>query len=317
MSHADLTAARWRELSDESAIGVARAITRENGLELVGVHDHEYAGRRQRLALFERDGMRFSLVPADRVSLGYDGAKFVPSPQQAADFTASTGEHGVAAAAEFVDAMTSPVRVTEFAAMLVAVEAMAMGATAVPLDDPEVQALAAKAGGVPSWTIMSWRSGDSLRVEVDERGQPCHARVVRRMTHAQAVREAAERGMRPTSPDEWEYACGAGATTLFRWGDDYAGMYDGYPDDQSAGLDRQPNLWGLVIGQDPYEYERTSDREVPCGGDGGGAAHGGEGVFIQWLTLATAYRDPAHVGWFDPEDDDSNDIRFRLVVPLV
>ncbi|BEL03200.1 hypothetical protein Q0Z83_013910 [Actinoplanes sichuanensis] len=28
-------------------------------------------------------------------------------------------------------------------------------------------------------------------------------------------------GLCPPTPDEWEHACGAGATTLFRWGDDY------------------------------------------------------------------------------------------------
>lgn len=31
----------------------------------------------------------------------------------------------------------------------------------------------------------------------------------------------AARGLRPPTPDEWEHACGAGAGTLFRWGDTY------------------------------------------------------------------------------------------------
>lgn len=64
VTHADLTAARWREFSDESATRVARAVADEHDLTLVRVYRHEYAGRWHRVALFERSGMRFSLVPA-------------------------------------------------------------------------------------------------------------------------------------------------------------------------------------------------------------------------------------------------------------
>jgi len=78
VSHADLSAARWQELSDESAVSATRVIARENQLDLLDVRGHDYAGRHQRIALFERNGMRFSLVPAVRAALGYDGTRFVP-----------------------------------------------------------------------------------------------------------------------------------------------------------------------------------------------------------------------------------------------
>lgn len=95
-------------------------------------------------------------------------------------------------------------------------------------------------------------------------------------------------GLRPPAPDEWEHACAAGATTLFRWGDDY-------PDGEPYGavpLIKDPNLFGLVIADDPYASEFTTDPEVFCGGDGGAALCGGYGDFLSWLTLATAYREP-------------------------
>ncbi|MFI7604479.1 hypothetical protein ACIBTV_05080 [Micromonospora sp. NPDC049366] len=57
-------------------------------------------------------------------------------------------------------------------------------------------------------------------------------------------------------------------------------------------LIQAPNLFGLVIGQDPYQAEFTTDPTVLCGGDGGAALCGGYGSFLSWLTLATAYREP-------------------------
>ncbi|MGW1061035.1 hypothetical protein [Micromonospora rubida] len=54
------------------------------------------------------------------------------------------------------------------------------------------------------------------------------------MSYDDALCEAADLGLRPATPDEWEYACGAGATTLFRWGDGSRGLWlnseDGYVD---------------------------------------------------------------------------------------
>lgn len=106
--------------------------------------------------------------------------------------------------------------------------------------------------------------------------------------HAGVLAGLARGGLRPPTPDEWEHACGAGAETLFRWGDDY-------PEGEPYGdvpLLREPNRFGLVIGDDPYRAEFTTDPAVLCGGDGGSALCGGAGDFLSWLTLATSYRDP-------------------------
>ncbi|MEU6074098.1 hypothetical protein [Micromonospora sp. NPDC047074] len=78
------------------------------------------------------------------------------------------------------------------------------------------------------------------------------------------------------------------ATSLFRRGDEYP---EGEPYGEVP-LIREPNLFGLVIGDDPYRAESTTDPAVLCGGDGGEAMCGGYGSFLSWLTLATAYRNP-------------------------
>ena len=58
---------------------------------------------------------------------------------------------------------------------------------------------------------------------------------------------------------------------------------------------REPNIFGLIIGHDPYRDERTSDPNAIRGGDGGRMVCGGASEFVEWLTIATAYRDADYV----------------------
>lgn len=312
VSHADLSAARWQELSDESAVSVARVIARENQLDLLDVRGHDYAGRHQRIALFERNGMRFSLVPAARAALGYDGTRFVPTSQQTASYAESADEYGLPAITEFIDSMTSPQRAVELPALLVAVEALDTCVTTAAADDPRVQNL--MTGARPGGGAMTFGPDGNVKVEFDEAGQVRSARVVEQITYNDALAEAASLGVRPASPDEWEHACGAGATTLFRWGDDSPG--DGYPYDHRSGPHREPNLWSLMIGQDPYKHEWTTEPGVVCGGDGGGATCGGSGFFTGWLTLATAYRDEDFGTWLNSEDGYVDELLIRPVIDM-
>ncbi|WP_218022348.1 formylglycine-generating enzyme family protein [Nocardia amamiensis] len=314
MAHADLAAVRWRELSDESAMRVARAVARENDAELVAVYHHEYAGRQQRVALFERAGVRFSLVPADRVRLGYGGDRFVPSPHQAASYADSVEEYGLPAIAEFVDAMTSPDRVVELPAMFVGVEALEPCLESARTDDPRVQKLVAESGPRPGGTVV-WSGPDGgLKVEFDELGQVHRAQVVEQISYEQALGKASALGVRASTPDEWEYACGAGASTLFRWGDDSPD--DGYPFDHRTGPHRKSNLWDLKIGQDPYRHEFTTEPTIVCGGDGGGATCGGSGFFLGWLTLATAYRDKDFGAWLESDNRYITELLIRPVAEM-
>ncbi|MER7418320.1 hypothetical protein ABT346_16310 [Micromonospora peucetia] len=271
MSYADLTFTQWNDQPDGVARRTAQGIADRHGLTPVGLKDTVYAGRSHRVALFDRNGMRFALVPGGRPTLGYGAARFEPVPEQVASYAESASEYGLPPLREYVDAMTSPVRMAEVPAMLIAVEAFN------PCQVP--------------------RSGASREVPYDA-----------------AMAGLARIGLRTTTADEWEWACGAGATTLFRWGDDNAN--DGYPVDYQTGPHRQRNLWGLAIGQDPYMHEVTTERTIVCGGDGGGATCGGSGFFLGWLTLATAYRDEGFGQWFASEDGYADEILTRPVISL-
>ncbi|MEU6867305.1 hypothetical protein ABZ924_29340 [Streptomyces sp. NPDC046876] len=106
----------------------------------------------------------------------------------------------------------------------------------------------------------------------------------------------ARRGLRMPSADEWEHACGAGAGTLFRWGDacplDEAPYGTGGPG-CPAGPRLAANAFGLRIAYDAYGAELSAGSAAVHGGDGGEAVCGGYGSLLAWLPLATAQRNPA------------------------
>ncbi|MFI1066910.1 hypothetical protein ACH4TC_34115 [Streptomyces spororaveus] len=99
----------------------------------------------------------------------------------------------------------------------------------------------------------------------------------------------AARGLRIPGADEWEHACGAGADTLFRWGNECPLDEPSYG---SGGPRHEPNAFGLHIAYDSYRTELSGDPTAVHGGDGGEAVCGGYGTLLGWLPLATANRNP-------------------------
>ncbi|KPI04443.1 hypothetical protein OV450_4232 [Actinobacteria bacterium OV450] len=101
----------------------------------------------------------------------------------------------------------------------------------------------------------------------------------------------AARGLRMPDPDEWEHACGAGAGTLFRWGNECPLDEPSYGG--GHGVRHRRNAFGLHIAYDSYGTELSADPAVVHGGDGGEAVCGGYGDLLAWLPLATAHRNPS------------------------
>ncbi|MGW0704666.1 hypothetical protein ACWD4G_01560 [Streptomyces sp. NPDC002643] len=125
----------------------------------------------------------------------------------------------------------------------------------------------------------------------------------------------AARGLRMPTADEWEHACGAGADTLFRWGDECP--LDRIPYGDPTGPHNEPNAFGLRIAHDTYSSELTGDASVR-GGDGGESVCGGYGRLLGWLPLATAHANPGLVEFVYGEDGDDlyEDLSTRPVLAL-
>ncbi|MEV4614727.1 hypothetical protein AB0K43_19315 [Kitasatospora sp. NPDC049258] len=126
----------------------------------------------------------------------------------------------------------------------------------------------------------------------------------------------ATRGLRLPSSDEWEHACGAGASTLFRWGDECP--LDRIPYGDTTGPQHRPSALGLRITYDTYRTEISADPRAVHGGDGGESVCGGYGHLLGWLPLATANRNPFMAEFVHgPEGEDLyEDYSTRPVLPL-
>ncbi|MFF2064843.1 hypothetical protein ACFVWZ_24070 [Streptomyces sp. NPDC058200] len=126
----------------------------------------------------------------------------------------------------------------------------------------------------------------------------------------------AARGLRMPSSDEWEHACGAGADTLFRWGNDCP--LDRIPYGDRIGPHEKPSGFGLHIAYDTYRTELTSDVAAVHGGDGGESVCGGYGYMLAWLPLATANRNPYMAEFAYGPDGEGiyEDFSTRPVLPL-
>lgn len=315
MSYADLTCRDWWERSDEQASVLARKIADRYGSRLVELRWHEFAGRRHRLALFDRDGILFALVPGGSPVLGYDAGWFHPTAAQAASYAGSEDVYGPTPLAEYLDSVTSPVREVEIPAMLVAVDPFEPCKSELAADDPRVRELVAESGRRQGGSIRTYTRAGGIEVRFDEAGRVVRARATNQVSYEEAVHRVVGLGLRLSTPDEWEYACGAGARTLFRWGDDTP--ESGYPYDHRTGPHRERNLWGLAIGQDPYHHEWSSVPKIVCGGDGGAATCGGDGSFVGWVTIATAYRNSEFGEWLNSDNRYVDELLVRPVIDLV
>jgi hypothetical protein len=92
--------------------------------------------------------------------------------------------------------------------------------------------------------------------------------------------------------DEWEYLCGGGTRTFFRWGDSLEKELQviyAIGTDNERELLYQPNMFGLNIAYDSYLFELVDSDCWAKGGDGGSSICGGKGCFYATPVFSAFY----------------------------
>ena len=313
----DLTLDKWDSLSPTDCETLARKLAKElpSGFAFDSIRAYHLGTQERLVAAFRFQERAYALIPGGQISLGYDlDREWQPTEEESESWKGTTEEYGIEDSLElYIAKVTIRPRVVNFEPFLIETNAGEVGWQTLSPDDPEVRRLVKEnlRGGIRQATI--YLGGTETRVSRAVDGS-ISAERAEATTHAALSQQFAESGFRFPTSDEWEYVCGAGASTLFRWGDHVP--CDRYPLDVSPeeaawrrewvlscgkleypaegftsdwNFHLRPNAFGVFIASDPYKFELTAEPEVTRGGDGGSTICGGAGFYVAWLTLATAY----------------------------
>jgi len=245
-------------------------------------------------AVYLCDGHEFVFVPGDTVTLGWADFAVGMDDKTRRDMKKSLEEYEITNLDAFLRESMSTVRTVTLPPMLVERNLNDIGWRRVTLDSQELEPFQEdikKHFGAKDRMLTIhgqmriYRKDDEVITEMYE-PVPMDDFFVR--VH--------QNGFSLPTEDEWEYLCGGGSRTLFRWGDsfDYDMKLYHFAADKSDDTPytlEQSNQFGLSIAYDPYKQEVVENSEYFLkGGDGGCNICGGSGVVLGYLPTATYFR---------------------------
>jgi hypothetical protein len=343
----ELTLEKWDRMPARERRSYATRLARElpDGFAFRAIEAHSLGDQAHHMAVYSFQDAEFVLVPGGEVTLGYDPNRpWEPTPEEQESWRHTKEEYGIRGTIhKHIARVTRRPKTIQLKPLLMETTAGEMGWEPIPADDPEVKEivrehLRGKSSSDQTVTVFSGEAGVRVR-RLEDGG--IRAERAEERTHVELVDWLAKTGFRFPTSDEWEYACGAGAATLFRWGDH--APCDRYPTDISPAeaewrrrwalsggklkypregfvsdwdLHCRPNAFGLFIASNPYKSELVAEPGITRGGDGGCTICGGAGFFVGWLTLATAYFEKEACR-HDPDEPIEMDFMIgRRVLPL-
>lgn len=269
-----LTLSCWDQLDssaqEEAAYGIAARLPEPFRFD--GLETHEPGQQRHRVAFFTWNEARFALIPGGPATLGYASGSFFPTEahlQSWEEFRSEWSEIVPESTIEsYLEHKLTPLRQVTLQPFL----------------------LEAEATGGSRW--------------VYENGQLAHTKPTY-VTYSQVKERIAQEGFRFPTSDEWEYACAAGARTLWRWGDNcpMIPIPRSYPKPIEWDIHLRTNAFGLLIGDNPSDHEFTAEVGVFRGGSSTTLSVM-PGRFVEWLTLASSFEvkhrvpDPDRAYWY-------------------
>ncbi|MGK8207693.1 hypothetical protein ACRS8P_11370 [Burkholderia cenocepacia] len=244
----------WQQASPAQKERAAHALARAlpDGFAFDAVRSFDFAGRHADIAQFTLGDACFSLVPGATVRLGFDAADWTPTPDMVESWQDTARTYGIDESLhDHVDARTRERRTVTLGPLLVETRHAEVGWRKIDSCDARVRALLDKhPQGVTQY------DGVITRITVSDNGEVVAEQAdARALTYAGIVRQDAGSGFRFPTPDEWEYLCGAGAPTLFRWGNHVP--CDRYPTDavpDEAASERETAIEGARAGHPVADF---------------------------------------------------------------
>lgn len=266
-----------------------------SGFAFREIAHYEFGSQKQAVSLFEFDGAAFALIPGMEARLGYDANRqWEPTSQELESWQHTCRAYGFKHSIhEHLAVITLRPRMVRIGAMLVETSPREFGWETADVSSHEIKQEIQDCSPYleKNSHVNVIRGENTIRICQDISGNVT-AKICRHPKHDVLCGKLSQFGLRFPTSDEWEYLCGFGAETLFRWGDHAPCDHYAIGKKSEAfswNLHLVPNSHGIYIAANPYKCELLDQPDLTRGGDGGFAICGGAGFFVGWLPLATAY----------------------------